>query len=131
VCIARPRERITKEEKQVQIDQFLAGRGHKLTAADVDELRRIVDPSFRDKASYALRQWLPDSAEKYIYECFGAKPEEDRLYQIRNAISHGDIDASNPEELIRVTDKQLRLWMIVFQMLGRFIPIPTPVDTVA
>jgi hypothetical protein len=85
-----------------------------------------VDTGFRDKASYALRQCFPDKAGQYINECFEVKPDEDRLYQIRNAINHGDINASNPEELIRVKDKQLRLWNIVFGMLGQIIPIPTP-----
>jgi hypothetical protein len=129
VCIIRPRERTTKDDKQDQIDQFLAVHENKLTPADVVELNRIVDPGFRGRASHALRRCFPDRADQYIRECFEAKPEEDRLYQIRNAINHGDIDASNPEELIRVRDKQLRLWMIVFGILGQIIPIPTPVDT--
>jgi len=97
----------------------------------VVKLNRIVDPRFRGRASYALRQCFPDKADQYIYECFEAKPDKDRLYQIRNDINHGDIDASNPEELIKVQDKQLRLWMIVFGMLGQIIPIPTPGCTAA
>jgi hypothetical protein len=132
VSIARPRRRPAKEEKQAKIDQFLADHGGRLTPADVVELNRTVDPGFRAKASHVLRQYFPeDKAKKYIYECFEAKPDEDRLYQIRNDINHGNIDASNPEELIRVQDKQLRLWMIVFGILGQIIPIPTPVDAVA
>jgi hypothetical protein len=131
VSIARPRRRPTKEEKQAKIDQFLADHGGRLTPADVVELNRTVDPGFRGKASYALRECFPDKADQFIYECFEAKPDNDRLYQIRNAINHGDIDAGNPDELIRVRDKQSRLWMIVFGMLGQIIPIPTPVDTVA
>jgi hypothetical protein len=109
VSIVRPSGRTTLGEKQAQIEQFLADHGGKLTPADVMELNRIVDPGFRDKASYALRQWLPDKADQYIYECFEVKPDKDRLYQIRNAINHGDFDASNLEELIRIQDKQLRL----------------------
>jgi hypothetical protein len=131
VCILRPRERTTKDDKQDQIYRFLAVHEGKLTPADVVELNRIVDPGFRGKASHALRQCFADKADQYIRECFEAKPDEDRLYQIRNSINHGDIDASNPEELIRIRDKQLRLWMIVFGMLGQIIPIPTPVDTAA
>jgi len=126
---ARPQQRTDKQER---IDQFLADHeGKKLTSADVVKLYRIVDPGFRAKASHVLRQCFPeDKAKKYIYECFEAKPDEDRLYQLRNDINHGDIDAGDPEELIRIRDKQLRLWMIVFGMLGQIIPIPTPVDTV-
>jgi hypothetical protein len=125
VCIVRPQQR---KDKQEQIDKFLADHGGKLTPADVIDLNRIVDPGFRDKASYALRQWIPDKSAQYIHECFEAKPDKERLYQIRNEINHGDFDASNLEELIRIEDKWFRLWMIVFRMLGQFIPIPTPVD---
>jgi hypothetical protein len=132
VFIARPQQRTSAGDKQEQIDEFLADhKGKKLTLADVVKLSSIVDPRFRGRASYALRQCFPDKADQYIHECFEAKPDKDRLYQIRNDINHGDIDASNPEELIRVQDKQLRLWMIVFGMLGQIIPIPTPVDTAA
>jgi hypothetical protein len=129
LSIARPRRRTTKEEKQAKIDKFLADHESRLTPADVVKLNRLVDPGFRGKASYALRECFPDEADRYVYECFEAKPDNDRLYQIRNEINHGDIDASNPKELIRVQDKQLRLWMIVFGMLGQIIPVPTPVDT--
>jgi hypothetical protein len=133
VCTILPMEKTTKDEKQARIDQFLADRGcKKLTSADVEKLHRIVDPGFRAKASHVLRQYFPeDKAKKYIYECFEAKPDEDRLFQIRNDINHGNIDASNPEELLRVQDKQSQLWMIVFGILGRIIPIPTPADAAA
>jgi len=56
------------------------------------------------------------------------KPEHDRLYQIRNAINHGDVDADSPSELLRVEDRHHRLWMIVFGMLGLVIPIDRPLD---
>jgi hypothetical protein len=48
---------------------------------------------------------------------------------IRNAINHGEIDAGNPEELLRIEDKQTRLWMIVFGILGQLISVPRPLDT--
>ena len=57
------------------------------------------------------------------------KPPKDRLYDIRNPFNHGDIDASDPNELIRVEDRHRRLWMIVFGMLGLFIPIKRPLDS--
>ena len=70
-----------------------------------------------------------DTGNRYIEECFELSPPEDRLYDIRNAINHGDIDAENPEELLRVEARLHRLWMVIWRMFGWFIPFPTPVDT--
>ena len=80
------------------------------------------------KASHALRVCFADHADQYVVECFRMKPDEDRLYNIRNASSHGDVDADNPSELMRVEDRHGRLWMIVFGMLGLIIPIDRPRD---
>ncbi len=129
VCKFRPQTKKTRTEKQKGIDDFLAARDGKLDAAAVNECyRAFVDPGFVAKASHALRVCFGEQAEGYISECFRMKPEQDRLYNIRNAINHGDIEAENLEELIRVEDRQHRLWMIVFGMVGRMIPISCPVD---
>lgn len=129
VCILRPQPKLSKKEKQDKIDQFLADHGGKLDAASVGECyRNYVDPGFVAKASHALKQCFPERADGYVIECFRTKPEQDRLYNIRNAINHGDIDVGNLQELIRVEDKHRRLWMIVFGMLGQIIPVPRPLD---
>jgi hypothetical protein len=122
VCILYPHSKDSAEKKQQQLDKLLEDHGGKVNAATVQQMSRIVDPGFVAKASHALRICFPARADAYIHECFKVKPEADRLYDIRNAINHGDIDAANPEELIRVDDKHRRLWMIVFGMLGQFIP---------
>ena len=128
-CILRPQPKVSKKEKQDKIDKFLADHGGKLDTTSIGECyRKFVDAGFVGKASHALRQCFPERADKYILECFKIKPEKDRLYNIRNAINHGDIDANNPQELIRIEDKQRRLWMIVFGMLGRIIAVPCPLD---
>ena len=88
----------------------------------------FVDPGFVAKASHALKVCFPQRADQYALECFKMKPEHDRLYNIRNAINHGDIDADNPSELLRVDDRHRRLWMIVFGILGLMIPIDRPLD---
>ena len=67
-------------------------------------------------------------ADRYIVECFRLKNRKDRLYDIRNAISHGEVDAENPEELIRIEARRMRLWMIVFGMFGRLVPFRAPSD---
>ncbi len=129
ICKIKPYQKMSKQEKQERIDQFLAERGGKLNVESVAECYRLyVDSGFVAKASHALRVCFGVQADGYIAECFQVKPEKDRLYNIRNAINHGDIEAENLEELIRVGDRYRRLWMIVFGMLGRLLPIPCPDD---
>lgn len=55
--------------------------------------------------------------------------QANRLYDIRNAINHGDIDAENPTEILRVESRLRRLWMIVWRMFGLFVPFPAPADS--
>lgn len=129
ICILRPQRKLSRKEKQEKIDQIVAYHNRKVDLACISECyRSAVDPGFVAKATHALRQCFPDHADRYVEECFRPNPEEDRLYNIRNAINHGDIEAEDFGELIRIEDKHRRLWMIVFGMLGQIIPIPRPVD---
>jgi hypothetical protein len=127
VCLLRPQPKLGRAEKQAGIDAFVAERKGKLDAAAISECyKAFVDPGFVAKASHALKVCFSERADQYIVECFRMKPEQDRLYNIRNAINHGDVD--NPSELLRVEDRHSRLWMIVFGMLGLIIPIDRPLD---
>jgi hypothetical protein len=129
VCLLRPQTKLGKAEKRAGIDAFVAERKGKLDAAAISECyKAFVDPGFVAKASHALKECFPERADKYVAECFRMKPEQDRLYNIRNAINHGDVDADNPSELLRIEDRHRRLWMIVFGMLGLIIPIDRPLD---
>lgn len=129
VCLLHPQSKLRPAEKQARIDAFVAERNGKLDAAAISECyRAFVDPGFVAKATHALEVCFPHLADQYTTECFKMKPEQDRLYNIRNAINHGDIDAENPNELLRVEDRHSRLWMIVFGMLGLLIPIDRPLD---
>ncbi len=129
VCILRPQAKLGRAEKQAGIDAFVAEQGGRLDAAAVAEgYKRFVDPGFVAKASHALKACFPERTEQYVVECFRMKPEQDRLYNIRNAINQGDINADNPSEILRVEDRHRRLWMIVFGMLGLIIPIDRPLD---
>jgi hypothetical protein len=51
-------------------------------------------------------------------------PKEERLYDIRNAINHGDVDAENPNELLRLEARLRRLWLILWRMFGPFVGAP-------
>ncbi|MCP4381335.1 MAG: hypothetical protein GY798_07940 [Hyphomicrobiales bacterium] len=128
VCVFQPRKMPSRSEKQVMIDEFFRQRGGKITAENVQDcFREIVDPGFRGKARHALEVCFgSEAASKYYEECFAQGMQS--LSAIRNAINHGDIDAENPKELIRVSARQSRLWMIVWRMFGQFIPFAAPVD---
>ncbi len=130
VNILIPRPTPTRLEKQTQINEFVNDRGCQLTPQDIQECyQTIVNPGLVGKAMHALTICFGREGDCYAEECFRLLPEEDRLYVIRNAINHGDIDAENPNELLRVEAKLHRLWMIVWRMFGYFIPFPAPVDS--
>ncbi|MDQ3698268.1 MAG: hypothetical protein M3373_09610 [Gemmatimonadota bacterium] len=129
ICLHRPQSKLRRVEKQACIDAFVAEQNGKLDAAAISKCyKACVDPGFVAKASAAFKDCFPDRADQYVLECFRMKPKQDRLYNIRNAINHGDIDAGNFNELLRVEDRHGRLWMIVFGMLGLFIPIDVPIN---
>lgn len=130
VNILRPSPTLSKPEKQAKIDDFVQERGGRLTADDVQKCyQNLVNPGFVGKASQALSVCFGSIGDRYTEECFRLSPQKDRLYDIRNAINHGDIDAENPNELLRVQARLRRLWMIVWRMFGYFIPFPTPTDS--
>jgi hypothetical protein len=129
VHVVRPRPTVNKVDKQAQIDRFLEQRGGKLTAQDVQHCyQTIVNPSFVGKAEHALRECFPNEGQRYVEECFRVADPPARLYAIRNAINHGEIDAENPEELLRVEARFRHLWMIVWRMFACFVRFGAPVD---
>ena len=129
VNILRPRLTFSRSEKQEQIDKFVQQHGGHISVADVEECyQKIVRPGFVGKASHALNICFGVDGDRYVDDCFRLSPAEDRLYDVRNAINHGDIDAENPHELLRVQARLGRLWMIVWRMFGFFIPFRAPVD---
>lgn len=100
VNILKPQLKLSKSEKQQKIDDFLAKRSGRLTASDIQECYQdIVNPGLVGKATHALRVCFGDDAAKYSEECFRLGNEGNRLYNIRNAINHGEVDAEDPEEL--------------------------------
>lgn len=129
VSVLKSHSRLSKTEKQKRIDKFLAAIPGKPGAEDIQQCyQTIVNPGFVGRATHALAVCFDDSGDRYAEECFRRSPDEDRLYEIRNAINHGEIDAENPVELIRVEARLSVLWMIVWRMFSWFIPFPAPVD---
>ncbi len=128
IAILRPQPKESQKSKQARVTSFLKEHGGALTLSEVEDCYRIVNPGFRAKASHALTVCFGDAAPRYIEECFTQADEDNRLYAIRNAINHGDVDAENPDEQLRIESRLSRLWMIVWAMFGRLIPFPAPLD---
>jgi hypothetical protein len=57
--------------------------------------RIVVNRGFVGKASHALKMCFGSDGDRYTEECFRLSPKEEPLYDIRNAINHGDIDDEN------------------------------------
>ena len=119
-CALRPQQKLAPSAKQAKIDDYLRRRGGKLTPGDVSDCyRSVVNQGFVGKASHALRVCFGDLAPGYVDECFTAVPKSKQLYAIRNAINHGEVDAENVTEQLRIQSSLSRLWMILFGMFGR------------
>lgn len=128
VAILRPQPKDSPSVKQERVTSFLKEHGGALTLPQVVDCYRIVNPGFRAKASHALTVCFGDAAPRYIEECFTLADKDNQLYAIRNAINHGDVDAENPDEQLRIQSRLRRLWMIVWGMFARLIPFSAPVD---
>lgn len=129
VILLRPQKKLSRHEKQNMINKYFEQKNCIPKVADIEKCyQEIVNPGFVGKATYALRFFFGDESKRYIDECFKLKNRHNRLYDIRNAINHGDIDAENAIELSRIESRLRCLWMIVWGIFGRIIPIPTPVD---
>jgi hypothetical protein len=97
----------------------------RLTAADVQKWDQILSiGGFVGKTSHALEMCFGSDGDRYTEECFRLSPKEERLYDIRNAINHGDVDAENPNELLRLEARLRRLWLILWRMFGPFVGAP-------
>ncbi|HTS41508.1 MAG TPA: hypothetical protein VMH84_13330 [Xanthobacteraceae bacterium] len=129
VNIFRPPQSPSPDEKKKRIEVFFEQRANALTAENIyDCYRNLIDTGFPGKAAHALNVCFGNGSEHYIRECFRLPDRTQRLYYIRNAINHGNIDSENPNELSRVEGRLGRLWMIVWGMFGRLIPFRSPVD---
>jgi hypothetical protein len=129
VSLVRPRDKLAKAAKTTAINAFLLERGGTLDADSLSQCyRTYVDPGFAAKATHVLHVCFGDKGARYAHQCFRVKPERDRLYSIRNAINHGDLDIADPNEHFRVHSHHSLLTIIVLGILGRLLPFPVPVD---
>jgi hypothetical protein len=121
----KPEPKLENSEKELQINKIfdaIKAQDRKLTINDIIECSKIVDPGFKAKASHALTVCFPsDVAQHLVNECFEIPEKPNRLYQIRNDIDHGNIDAENLEELYRVEPRLTLLEIIVRRMFRQII----------
>jgi len=133
ITLLAPQPKLTPAQKQTAVDVFVSQCAGKFTVADIHNIHQaVVDPGFVGKASHALRVIFRNdgnAADLYIEECFKMKDRSNRLYDIRNAINHGEIHTEDRLELARIDSRMQRLWIIVWGMFGRLLPVPCPADT--
>lgn len=129
ILLLHPMPKISKNEKQKQIDEFISDRRRKLTVQDIEKCyRTIVNPGLIKRAEHAFKICFGQDADRYIKECFKTRDPENSLYNIRNSINHGEIDACDPFEDARVNQAKCRLHTIIWQMFGQILPLKVPDD---
>lgn len=129
INLHEPQDKLSQKNKQNLIDDFFKKRSNKLSPQNINGCyHEIVDPGFVGKASHAFQVVFTKNASFYIDECFKKEPKNDRLYDIRNAINHGEVDAENPFELERIEKRLDQLFLIIWNIFGHIVRFPTPVD---
>jgi len=128
-CELKPLSKLSRTEKQQKINDLLRPCGNEIEPKDIATCyHEVVNPGLKGRAAHALALCLPKEAPKYLRACFERKPENNRLYNIRNAINHGNIDAVNLDEMARVDHYSNQLWLIVWRLFAAFLRFPAPVD---
>lgn len=130
ICILRPQVKTTKKDKEEAINKYFRNVQGECHLSDIEYCyQNYVNPGFVGKASHALNVCFGDAGKHYIKECFKKTPKKDRLYDIRNAINHGDIDAENEEELLRIDSRLSKLFLMIWGIFGRIIAFSYPLDS--
>jgi hypothetical protein len=90
-----------------------------ITAGDIDQCyKNFVNYSIKEQMKDALRVMMgEEQAVQTIYQCFEIKPDEDRLYRIRNDINHGNIRENSGQAYERVYYRGMLLQDIVMTLI--------------
>lgn len=119
-----------------QIQNYLKSK-KEITAGHILHCyNNFVNYSIKEQMKDALKAMIGDEqASHVIYQCFEIKPDEDRLYQIRNDINHGNIRENSGHDYEKVYYRGMLLWHIVMslihQKLGHPISIGMSVNKLA
>lgn len=107
------------------IQEYLQGKS-KVTAGRISHCyHSFVNYSIKEQMKDVLNAIMgEEQAAQVIYQCFKVKPEEDRLYRIRNDINHGNIRENSGQAYERVYYRGMLLWNIVMDLLHRKLGHP-------
>lgn len=129
VMIVRPLAKHNQKQKQELVDEYLRQLGRNPTYNDIGQCyREYINPSFKVRATHAIKEAFQEYADRYVRECFSHTDKKDRLYDIRNAINHGTIDPDNMDDVYRVNSRLNILWLMVLRMFGRIFPLAVPAE---
>lgn len=115
VCQIKPLSKFSKSEKRRMVTEYFEGR---VGAPCIDDIEKcyheIVNPGLKIRATHALITAFGEHVGKeFCVECFTKAPVEERLYQIRNDIDHGNIVEYSFSTRLRVINGLNRLQPIV------------------
>lgn len=129
INIVKPTKKMPKDKKQNVLEELFNQYNKSISVEFIqDAYSTIVNPGLKKKSENALNVCFGDSAKDYMNECFNLENPDNRLYNIRNAINHGEIDAENPTELARIHSRLAKLKILVLGMFGSIIPYRYPVE---
>jgi hypothetical protein len=115
-----PKLKLSPAAKKAEVDKFFSDLRHPPTPGDVQRCyREIVDPGFVGRANNALDVCFPEGAESWKHECFRRPDEHNQLYNVRNAINHGELEAEDPAEIARLDARLTKVQILVLQMFSR------------
>ncbi len=118
------------------IQDFLRGKTRIKAGHILECYNRFVNYSIPRQMKDALKPVLgEEQSEQFIHQCFEIQPKEDRLYQIRNDINHGNIRENTSQDLERVYLRGMLLSNVVMSLLhsklGHPISIGMDINTLA
>lgn len=122
INIHDPVIKMTRPEKVKEINKLYEENGKELTLDFINKAKKIVEPGIKRKAMHALNLCFKDDADYYIYESFEREDLENRLYNVRNQINHGEVDPENQIELARIQSRLKVLWFMIQGVFQYFLP---------
>jgi hypothetical protein len=110
------------------IQKYLKGKDKIKAGHILHCYNNFVNYSIKEQMKDALKDLIgEEQASQVTCQCFEIKPEEDRLYQIRNDINHGNIRENSGPAYERVYFRGMLLWNIVMELLYRKLGHPISV----
>jgi len=129
--------RINKGSKVDEaIQNYLKGRKRIKAGHILECFNKYVNYSIVRQMKDALTNEIgKEQAKQLVYQCFEILPEENRLYQIRNDINHGNIHENSERNYERVYLRGMLLsevvMMLLYRKLGHPISVGMDINTLA